>query len=1646
MPQEKFPVLFIHAPGRGSVAAPYYVNGQTMDLIGRIITHRFKIIDKITDTGLYSVYHALDKMQDDAVVIVKFLNNERLTNRIEDIIRFRADLNIVAQIEDPGLVRIFDTGETDDRHYIATEPIECRSLRDLIESGVRISMEQTVRAVIKAAGALSAVHGQGVLHRDLTPGNILVPDDSDLSSIKLQDFGLAHLKDFSRISEPGEIAATFSYMSPERSGIIRDKVNGTSDLYSLGVIFYQLAAGQLPFRGRDVSTIIHQHIAMLPESPSEINAEVPEILSAIIMKLLEKEPGRRYQSAQGLLDDLLKFQAGETDSIILRKEQFLKLNYKTELIGREEEYGRLMSIFDRMLGGAGGLFLINGESGRGKTRLVEELLENVYYHRGTFIEGAFPPGENKTPYVAISEALDVYLRFFNEYPEARKKEIIDGMKSSLGNLGEIIMKLNPRMKEIVGDSPPLQEIRQDRELKRFLMTATQFFYNLSRAENGLVIILDHLQWMDEGSSALLTELIKGIREHPLLLIGIYRSDELGSESSLVKFLEGIRSGEYPVEEIHLPPFSATAMNMFIASLLNVPIDHITEIAAFIQQKSKGNPYFAAEIAKHLLGENALFLRDNRWMMNHSVLDQMEISSTLIDFILKKISLLSEREKELLTCASAIGRKFDLSLLFRISRLQHEEVVAIIDRAIELQLLEEDPVKKGSLVFFHDRIHEAFYHTMDTSERRVLHLEIGRAIEEMNSANVGPAIFELARHYIESADKGKILEYAYPAGLKALENFANEEALKFFLLVRYIIEEKGNRGDAQWIDTMEYISNIYLTIGENEKTIEIFNVLLKHVKARNRRAQAYKMLSQAYFTRGDWNECEEHARLGLELLGENLPVKRLPVLVGIVKELLLYVINSWDRKAMETVREKSDSARSRIIIKFFMTLSWMYILSDIFKFFRLVLRMVNISRKKLGKSKELGMSLAVFASLLMVIPFFKRADRHHRVAIRMREELNDQYGTAQSLQFMGYCSCYQGDYYRSIEYFNRARAIFGGIGDVWEIAMILNGLGYSNFYLGNYNEMISNFSQYLDISRKLNDYYGISVSKANLCMAYAQKGDFEEAEKWGMQALALSREKELWYPHCFANINYGYLKMEMGNYDEAAGYLESARKLYYGNNFLKDYTVYLFPFLAEAYLEVFKTGRSRINRAMAARACRESLRHTKKWVNHYASALRVNAKFFAFEGNHRKADAFFRASIRHSARLGRRYELARSLYEYGIYLKQKGHTEYAETRFKTANQIFKEIEPTVYVKRTSDLLGIAPEEDITSIRKLLDKQRMYSIIRVSQDISSILNLSELLEKVMSVAIEITGAQRGYLLIANEESRELEVVAKKKINETRGSADELPLEIPGEVYRSGSPLLVNNAMEDERYSKYPGVIEYGLKSILCIPIRYKDEVKGVCYLDNPLSVSVFSEDDQDVLGIIMTQVAISIEIVRLYELAITDGLTKLVTHRHFQNIVHKELVKAARQNRDLSLIMIDFDRFKELNDTFGHQSGDEVLKNISAIIKSSCRGRDIVARYGGEEVVVVLPETPLYEAGQVAERIRRTVESAETVYRSLKLKITVSLGVSSFPYPAWDRESLIQLADRALYLSKEHGRNRVTIAGRDMIAAGPVTDNVTMRPSA
>ncbi|MEW6571146.1 MAG: sensor domain-containing diguanylate cyclase [Nitrospirota bacterium] len=345
--------------------------------------------------------------------------------------------------------------------------------------------------------------------------------------------------------------------------------------------------------------------------------------------------------------------------------------------------------------------------------------------------------------------------------------------------------------------------------------------------------------------------------------------------------------------------------------------------------------------------------------------------------------------------------------------------------------------------------------------------------------------------------------------------------------------------------------------------------------------------------------------------------------------------------------------------------------------------------------------------------------------------------------------------------------------------------------------------------------------------------------------------------------------------------------------------------------------------------------------------------------------------------------------------------------------------------------ISLENDRLKHELFLAKRELNFYEEVSKTITSSVELSDLLTKIMKRIKEMTKADAWSVLLVDQETGDLvfEKSTGKKSKEIQKFRLKMGEGIAGWVAQEGLPVVVPDVSKDERFwGNTDQAIHFKTKSLMCVPIKGGEQVLGVIEVANKTTGEPFLREDLDLLLKLVDQMAIAIERTSLYqkmtELAITDDLTKLFNTRYLNRTIEVEIQRSSRYNTSLSLIFMDIDHFKNINDQYGHLIGSKLLVEVGQLLLKSLRTVDIVARYGGDEFVIVLPQTPPGAAAQIAERIRKSMEQYTFLKKAgLSLKLTASFGVASYPESAKSKEDIIRLADEAMYKVKYQTRNAV-----------------------
>ncbi|WP_349531104.1 MULTISPECIES: serine/threonine-protein kinase PknK [unclassified Bradyrhizobium] len=666
---------------------------------------------------------------------------------------------------------------------------------------VRMEPQRFLRLAIGITMAVGKLHRRGLIHRDLKPAHILVdcPDEQ----VRLTGFGLASRLSRERVPpEPAEfIAGTLPYMAPEQTGRMNRSVDCRSDLYSLGVTFYQMLTGSLPFTASDPLEWIHCHIARKAIPPVEKAHNIPESVSQIVMKLLAKNAEERYQTAAGIERDLQRCLAawanhGRIDPFELGADDTPdRLLIPEKLYGRARQLETLLASFDRVVkSGAPRLVLVAGYSGVGKSSLVQELHKVLVPSRGQLVLGKFDQLRREVPYATLARTFQSLVRALLSKSERELDTWRQALREALGANGRLMVKLIPDLSLIIGEQPAVAELPARQAQIRFQRVLRRFIGVFARRTHPLVLFLDDLQWHDAATLDLIEDLLTQSDLH-LLLIGAYRSNEVDAGHPLKRKLDSIRRADVNFEEITLSPLTADDVEQLVADTLRCASKRAAPLARLVHQKTMGNPFFAIQFLSELAEEQLLMFDHEtaRWRWDLERIHAKAYTENVVDLMLGKLIRLPEETQNALrqlACFGNIAGTAELAIVLEISQ---EQVHATLWPAIRQELIARHGIDYR---FLHDRVQEAAYLLVPESSRAPAHLRIGRMLAAHIPAHKREeAIFEIVSQLnrgivliVSGHEREQLAELNLVAGQRARASAAYVSALTYFTVGAALLAE------------------------------------------------------------------------------------------------------------------------------------------------------------------------------------------------------------------------------------------------------------------------------------------------------------------------------------------------------------------------------------------------------------------------------------------------------------------------------------------------------------------------------------------------------------------------------------------------------------------------------------------------------------------------------------------------------------------------------------------------------------------------------------------------------------------------------------------------------------------------------------------
>ena len=841
----------------------------------------------IHDSENSQVYRAR-RVSDDRSVILKVLNTEYPSS--EQIRRYKQEYHLTSQFNCPSIIKACGFEASPRQYAIVFEDFGGISLKQWLKERGKLCVPFFISIAIEITQSLDAIHSRQIIHKDINSANIVF--NPETQELKIIDFGISTQlsRENTALKNPHTLEGTLAYISPEQTGRMNRGLDYRTDYYSLGVTFYELLTGELPFQSADPLELVHFHLA---QNPPSLPRSIPAPLREIIIKLMAKNAEDRYQSSHGLKADLeeCRRQLETTRHIIpfkIAQEDISdRFQISQKLYGRESEVAALLAAFERVSEtGNMELVTVTGYSGIGKSSLVQELYKPITARRGYFLSGKFDQYQRNIPYSAIVAAFQGFIGQLLGETETQLQGWREKLLQALGNNGQIIIDLIPELELIIGKQPPTPELEKEERQACFFFVFGHFIRALCDADRPLILFLDDLQWADVASIRFIERILLERQTQHLLLLGAYRDNQVSAGHPLAIALEKLQKHDSAVSQINLNPLSCDSIAALIGDTLDRAPDEVWDLAQLLDRKTGGNPFFANEFLTALHGEQLLhFDRESRsWQWQIEAIEARSFTDNIVDLTIAKLKKLPESIQEILSIAACSGTEFNLEAIAAISGYSCQETVRCLTTAIDRNLIfprsePDENLLIQSYKFGHDRIQQAAYGLIPDAQKEILRHQIGRRLlQTLSPAAKKERIFEIVSHLnhgqaliSDERERDELAKLNLIASRKAKATAAYQVSHQYANAGIALLGE--NAWQRQYQLTLIFYNlaaKLAYLCGDLEAMEACVETVEREAKSLPEKVNVYRTRIQAYASRNQPNEALTAGLTVLQQLGVTFP--------------------------------------------------------------------------------------------------------------------------------------------------------------------------------------------------------------------------------------------------------------------------------------------------------------------------------------------------------------------------------------------------------------------------------------------------------------------------------------------------------------------------------------------------------------------------------------------------------------------------------------------------------------------------------------------------------------------------------------------------------------------------------------------------------
>ncbi len=1356
-----------------------------------------------------------------------------------------------------------------------------------------IGPERFLELAVRIAGAVAEVHDRGVVHKDLKPANILI--DPTTLEVRIADFGIATRLPREQLAArpPALIEGSLPYMSPEQTGRMNRALDSRSDLYSLGVTFYWMLTGRLPFEARDPLEWLHCHVARQPARPSQLAPEIPEVLDRIVMRLLAKMAEDRYQTARGLEHDLARCleqwrRSGRIEPFTLGERDLPdRLQIPQRLYGREEQVAELLRAFERVAEtGLPELLLVSGYAGIGKSSVVRELEKPILGRRGLFAHGKFDQYRSDIPYSTIAQAFRELVLDLLVEGEEHVTAWRERLRAALGANGQLILDVIPQVELLVGKQPPVTELPLAEARKRFHMVFRQFLGAFAREEHPLALFIDDLQWADSASLELIAEVLTHPETRYLLAIGAYRDNEVPAGHPLLMTLDGLREAKLAVRDLVLAPLSLEHLGQLVADAMRRPAAEVEPLALLVYEKTGGNPYFAIQFLISL-DEDGLIRLDPQalaWRCDIDSARARGYTDNVVELMVAKLRRLPAATQEALKLAACAGNVVDGGTLAMLRERTEEETHRELWDLVREGLLHRSG---ATYRFAHDRVQQAAYALIPEEQRSSTHLAIGRLLlAHATAAQLSERVFDIVnqlnrgtRLIEDQEERIRLAELDLLAGRRARASMAYGPA------ARYLAAGMAMLPAGAWQQRYELTFALHLERARCEYLIGRFAdadrhvaLALLHARSLAEKAACYRLRIEVYSLNGEVEEALDSVAECAALFG--LQLERHP--------------------PAESVREQYESVMRRLGDRSIEQLLDLPRMSD-----PDVLALVEalVDAVAIGYQHDLALPFAITSEVVRLSMAHGNAPCSAHAYALFGMLVGPYLGQYRDAYRFGKLGHDLADRDGLLAYRAGIGAVFGG---------------YTLFWTRHVKAALTYLEAGLRAGTESGDLKEACYCCTNIVSVLLARGDpLDEVERRSAEMLGFVRNAKLGYMEdnilaqrrlvqrlrtsspasaggrpgedegldgrihgrvplavCAYYIRKLQERFLFADHREALSAAVQAKELLWTSICSWErceHSCFLALTLAALHAQASPGEREEYLRAMRA----EIERH-RTWAGNCPENFQnrlalVSAELARVEGRELEAERLYEEAIRSAHENGfvqneaLAYELASRSY------RARGRDLIADAYLREARACYLRWGAEGKVEQLERLFpqlverqALAPSATLAVRSEQLD---LLSVVKASQRISGEIEIETLVGTLLQVVLEQGGARRGCLVLQRDGALFLEAEASM---EEEGVVARL---LPSPAVES-SPLAPVTVLHYARLTRQPVIIEdvaagagkfasdpyfshHKTRSVLCLPILRQGELVGLLYLENSFIAGGFTPDRLTALSLLAAQAAISVE---------------------------------------------------------------------------------------------------------------------------------------------------------------------------------------------